>query len=136
MRDLTGTGHVQSVTETPWDGPTRAEATREPMLPRSPPAYVCRPEHGHTFPLLGTDVRQVEEGQELPLLLEVRAVVHLIGAVAGGQSQSGGRCLPLALDRGRRRASLPQHPPPLPALLRHQLLLLLLGGQAKKLQKL
>lgn len=99
-------------------------------------SYVCRPEQGRTFPLLCTDVCQVEEGQELPLLLKVRAVVHLVGAIAGGQSQSGGRRLSLALNDRWRWASLPQHSPPFPALLRHQLLLLLLGGQAKKLQEL
>lgn len=97
---------------------------------------MSRPEQDHTFPLLCADVCQVEEGQELPLLLKIRAIVHLIGAVAGRQSQSGGRRLPLALNGGRRWASLSQHPPPLPALLCYQLLLLLLGGQAKKLQKL
>lgn len=41
-----------------------------------------------TFPLLGTDVGQVEDGQELPLLFEVGAVVHLIRTIAGEQCQS------------------------------------------------
>lgn len=97
---------------------------------------MCRPEQGHTFPLLRADVRQVEEGQELPLLLKVGAVVHLVGAITGGQSQPGGRRLSLTLNSRWRWASLSEHPPPLPALLRHQFLLLLLGGQAKKLQEL
>lgn len=47
-----------------------------------------RPTAGHTFPLLGTDVSQVEDGQELLLLLEVGAVVHLVGTIAGGQCES------------------------------------------------
>lgn len=91
---------------------------------------------GRTFPLLGTDVGQVEDGQELPFLLEVGTVVHLVGAVAGRQCQSWRRRLPLTLNRRGRGAPLSQHPSPLPPLLGHQFLLLLLGGQAKKLQKL
>lgn len=98
-----------------------------------PPAS---PAPGPTFPLLGTDVSQVEDRQELLLLLEVGAVVHVVGAVARGQCESRRRRLPLVLNRRGRRASLSQHPPPLPPLLGQQLLLLLLGGQAKKLQKL
>lgn len=89
-----------------------------------------------TFSLLSADMRQVEDGQELLFLFEVGAVVHLIRTIAGEQGQSWGRRLPLVLNRWGRRASLSQHPPSLPPLLGQQFLLLLLGGQAKKLQKL
>lgn len=56
--------------------------------------------HGVTFPLFSADVREVEDGEEAFLLLKVGAVVHLVGAVAGGEGEAWGGRAALVLHRG------------------------------------
>ena len=62
-----------------------AASSETPSRPGEPaPRPGPAPPH-LTLPLLGADVGQVEDGQELFLLLEVGAAVHVVRAVAGGQ---------------------------------------------------
>lgn len=89
-----------------------------------------------TFSLLSADVGEVEDGEEAFLLLEVGAVVHLIGAVAGGEREARGGRAALVLHGGRRGAPLPQHSPAFAAFLAQQFFLLLLRGEAEELQEL
>lgn len=87
-----------------------------------------------TFSLLHSDMRQSEHGEESLFILQLWCSVHLF---------RGEACAEL---RRRRRsafwlqgrwwgAALPEHPPPLPSLLMHQLIPPAHCGQAKHSQK-
>lgn len=86
-----------------------------------------------TSSLLLCDMVEAEDGEEAFLVLQLRAVVHVLWGKAGYQ---GDRSWPLALNSWWGGTPLSQHAPPLPSLYLHHLLPTGQSGQVKHLQKL
>lgn len=80
-----------------------------------------------TFSLLGCDMRQSEHGQETLLIFQFWCLVHLLRGEACVELWQ--RRSALGLRNRGRRATLPEHPPPLPPLLLHQIISPAHGGQ-------
>ena len=89
-----------------------------------------------TSPLLRRDVGQAEHGEEALLVLQLRRAVHLLRREARAERRRWWRRRgALGALRRRGRAPLPQHPPPLPALLLHQVVTATHRGQAEHAQE-
>ncbi len=87
-----------------------------------------------TSPLLYSDMGQSEHGEEPLLILQLWRSVHLLRGEAS--AELGGRRRRAFRVRDRwRGAALPEHPPPLPPLLLHQLISPAHRGQAKHSQE-
>lgn len=82
---------------------------------------VCR-----TLPLLLCDVVEAEDGKETLLVLQLRAVVHVLWGEASAQGGSNG---PFAVDGWWGGTPFSQHMPPLPPLYLHHLLSTSQSGQ-------
>ena len=80
-------------------------------------------------------MRQSEHGEEALLILQLGCSVHLLRGEARAELGRRGRSA-FRVQGGRRGAALPEHPPPLPSLLLHQLISPAHRGQAERSQEL